>query len=754
MTVTDTTRGIQKYFAIAYTVHYTCASHHGTKILPDIAAQKGINHGDMFLAQRHIQPGSYCPSLTDYLMHAIPRHSSGTSRAHSWSPLHRTAPIPCSHHACGAEAAVTSISTDWPLILRLDPLLRARNIAFDPDAQDLACPLTMVLDDVEYMLIARVIYLAPKAAGTIGHYLTKIRLKNSTYMYDDCRRGGVVTELGPVHLLEDHEANTSFVLYLRTSKSSVGGSKILWRSRLIVPQRTTRTVEEIESDYATIPVPPKEVIDIPDDADAEVDQMLIDTITSSPLNSSPGSDNFYTPEQTPVPSPRNAAADISFPETDSNTPCPVFCICGVNEPEGDDDPDEVQCERCRYWSHFRCYPGVDWHDPDNRFLCRGCRVEEEATFCEVGAIVMLPDLSGQNKDWSSPDVLWYPAQFIQHHRRRPNQFNEYEFRWLACNDGTLYISGDSMLPVLMLQTNFRSRKFLQEIREVQLAEEQIGQIRLPFYMKPDYPGHKNPVLSSIFDAALPTVAKILADWRNGNRVVEAFNDCISGSRGIDMHRKPTLFLEAFGLIPTPELEAVLFEPLSRLMKPHPELENLAEDECNRRVMGVGSALFQLLAIQHELGEPLNLNGDLISDLWEESVVPDRMDGTAALTAMFGSTALKANIPVDQQMLRFNRDHTIYDRDFRPPSFRRMLPSIRPPRAPIAVVLPGELKRAGSPLSEDEKPPKRQRKEKTHNDMEAEGVKKKQAKKKAPGGKRRAKTPPVNAGRKLRSRNVV
>ncbi|KAJ6471617.1 hypothetical protein C8R47DRAFT_1324929 [Mycena vitilis] len=147
--------------------------------------------------------------------------------------------------------------------------------------------------------------------------------------------------------------------------------------------------------------------------------------------------------------------------------------------------------------------------------------------------------------------------------------------------------------------------------KIQLAEDQIGQIRLPFYLKSDYPGHENPVLSSIFDAALPTVAKILADWRNGNRVVEAFNDCISGSRGIDMHRKPTLFLEAFGLIPTPELEAVLFDALSRLMRPHPELENLAEDECNRRVMGVGSALFQLLAIQHELGEPLNLNGDLI-----------------------------------------------------------------------------------------------------------------------------------------------
>ncbi|KAJ6504349.1 hypothetical protein C8R47DRAFT_1210419 [Mycena vitilis] len=279
-------------------------------------------------------------------------------------------------------------------------------------------------------------------------------------------------------------------------------------------------------------------------------------------------------------------------------------------------------------------------------------------------------------------------------------------------------------------------------------------MQTPFMRDVHYPGHENPVLSSIFDAALPTVAKILADWRNRNRVVEAFNDCISGSRGIDMHRKPTLFLEAFGLIPTPELEAVLFDPLSRLMRPHPELENLAEDECNRRVMGVGSALFQLLAIQHELGEPLNLNGDLISDLWEQSVVPVRMDGTAALTAMFGSMGLEVDTPVDQQMLRFNREHTVYDRDYRPPSFKRELPSINPPRAPIAVVLPGRLKRAGSPLSEDEKPPKRQRKKKTDDDMEAEGVKKRQPKKKGTGDKRRAKTPPVNTGRKLRSGNVI
>ncbi|KAJ7477363.1 hypothetical protein FB451DRAFT_1396354 [Mycena latifolia] len=36
-----------------------------------------------------------------------------------------------------------------------------------------------------------------------------------------------------------------------------------------------------------------------------------------------------------------------------------------------------------------------------------------------------------------------------------------------------------------------------------------------------------------------------------------------------------------------------------------------EPERNKRVIGVGSVLFQILGIQQELGEELNLNGDLM-----------------------------------------------------------------------------------------------------------------------------------------------
>jgi hypothetical protein len=156
-------------------------------------------------------------------------------------------------------------------------------------------------------------------------------------------------------------------------------------------QKTSRTVDEIQADYAKIPIRPEgPVIHVSDDAENElgqiIDQMLIDAIALPPQNARPSSppansEHFYTPEQSPVPphhNASNAAADTSRAETNSNTPCPVFCHCGVQDPEGDDDPDEVQCEKCKYWSHFRCYPGVDWNDPQNRFICRRCRVELDA----------------------------------------------------------------------------------------------------------------------------------------------------------------------------------------------------------------------------------------------------------------------------------------------------------------------------------------------------------------------------------------
>jgi hypothetical protein len=220
----ETTRGVQKYFGVSYTVNRSCGSKHLTaQGHPLITMEHGVHKGDFFVVGReYMRDGTRQSSLQDYLIHSVPRERLGTSCI-TWPPLHLQPPIPCLHPTCGdPHAAVTSISTEWPLILRIDPILHGRGTSFDPTMPDLHCPLTLQLGDgVEYMLIARVLYLGPTKSGSVGHYITKTRLKDSTYLYNDCRRGGLLTELGPLHLLEDHDAQTCFVLYLRTSKAYV-----------------------------------------------------------------------------------------------------------------------------------------------------------------------------------------------------------------------------------------------------------------------------------------------------------------------------------------------------------------------------------------------------------------------------------------------------------------------------------------------------------------------------------------------------
>ncbi|KAJ7917369.1 hypothetical protein B0H13DRAFT_1870385 [Mycena leptocephala] len=68
----------------------------------------------------------------------------------------------------------------------------------------------------------------------------------------------------------------------------------------------------------------------------------------------------------------------------------------------------------------------------------------------------------------------YLIHFIQPGNKRKGHFNEYEFQWLQCPDGILYDSELSNLPVLMVRTQFRAHKFLQEISGVTLTANQVG----------------------------------------------------------------------------------------------------------------------------------------------------------------------------------------------------------------------------------------------------------------------------------------
>ncbi|KAF7334031.1 hypothetical protein MVEN_02308500 [Mycena venus] len=271
----------------------------------------------------------------------------------------------------------------------------------DPSPKSSA-PLTLSLGAVQYELIARVIYIS---GNPVGHDLTKTRLEGRTYLYNDLQRGRALNELGPLYLLEDFDAKTSYVLYLRTSKAS----------------STSRTVEEIVADFAKIPPPSKIPIVVDDEStdkrDDEVSQMLIDSITSPTKSPVPipqlsrlprmprkiGSGPRKKPRRLfPKSTNHKMIPEYSFVETYSQTACPVRChVCGTENPDGDGIFEEIPSGECK--------------------------------------IVLVLDPNPK-----APGVLWYLAKSIKRHKHAVPD-SEYEFQWLSAMMGRVRIPLTALL---------------------------------------------------------------------------------------------------------------------------------------------------------------------------------------------------------------------------------------------------------------------------------------------------------------------
>ncbi|KAJ7274609.1 hypothetical protein C8J57DRAFT_1591763 [Mycena rebaudengoi] len=98
----------------------------------------------------------------------------------------------------------------------------------------------------------------------------------------------------------------------------------------------------------------------------------------------------------------------------------------------------------------------------------------------------------------------------------------------------------------------------------------------------------------------------------------------------------------------------------------------------------------------------------MEDLKDDSVVTWRPDGDAALNAMFSAlpnTSTKSGVLV-QQMLTFKCDHTIFDKEFQPPTVQCDWTSNFPPTDPIPVAVNDVPKRKKREEVDAEKPTKR------------------------------------------------
>ncbi|KAJ7024664.1 hypothetical protein C8F04DRAFT_1301791 [Mycena alexandri] len=298
--------------------------------------------------------------------------------------------------------------------------------------------------------------------------------------------------------------------------------------------------------------------------------------------------------------------------SDSSTPCPINCYgCGLIS-DGDDDLQEVQCSICGFWSHFRCQPAedgeVDWSDPPVVFTCQGCR-PRPATLFSPGEIVMLPDpfIDG---DWRSEDIMWYPARFRKHHLHTRDPKNEFEFVYLDCVDWAKLTPDDYM---------FRPSTHCKHDRAsceamLKFEPKQIGNIRAPAYYESNL--LENHPLIDIFDVAIAPLAKLLISFPNDHPVVNSYNSFFTelvtpGGRDKDRVRAWT----PHWWRRTPESSALLMRPLKMIL------------------------LF-LLTIQHELEEPLNLNGDIFEDLGQGTIIRLLDDYHGAVRAMLLATRPK------------------------------------------------------------------------------------------------------------------
>ncbi|KAJ7852732.1 hypothetical protein B0H13DRAFT_2359349 [Mycena leptocephala] len=140
--------------------------------------------------------------------------------------------------------------------------------------------------------------------------------------------------------------------------------------------------------------PRPEIIDLEADDHTEIDALL--------LNSPPAKRRTKTSTSSRPP---NKAQNVSLR---SVSPSPVWCQgCGAQEPGGDEDDNEVQCQVCKYWAHINCLAKIrheeDWDDPEVKFILAFPRQKGRVWRTQVGLLMGVMAMVGIGETNASAD---------------------------------------------------------------------------------------------------------------------------------------------------------------------------------------------------------------------------------------------------------------------------------------------------------------------------------------------------------------
>ncbi|KAF7372007.1 hypothetical protein MVEN_00058900 [Mycena venus] len=362
-----------------------------------------------------------------------------------------------------------------------------------------------------------------------------------------------------------------------------------------------------------------------------------------------------------------------------------------------EDSDPISCQKCGYWSHIACvqplaYEDSDsdaesqlsWHNPQFVFVCALCKLRDDTPECDPslgrpGKIHVLPEIG----EWSY-STMWYPAEFIDFDVTR--QGREYEFKWIP---GIVWTTGEPQD-----LTFYRSIAQWVEVDAIErLREEQIGSVRLPQCLKAVQEDAEslNPQLLQLFLLAVPTIARILA-LEDSNPVTCNFRDHFKEVRwSVEASLR---WMKGCLFEPTPALDAMLNTALGELSA-HELMRT--DPLANRKIWGPGSVLFQLLAIQHSLDEPLNLNGDTFLNIQAGRLrlsPPQAVEGLHEMWLAFDPVVRAREIQnqmstsrVLEWEARFKAAHTVFENSADLVFYRRDVgwnPEIIPPRPAVNI----------------------------------------------------------------------
>ncbi|KAJ7471213.1 hypothetical protein B0H11DRAFT_1919781 [Mycena galericulata] len=181
------------------------------------------------------------------------------------------------------------------------------------------------------------------------------------------------------------------------------------------------------------------------------------------------------------------------------------------------------------------------------------------------------------------------------------------------------------------------------------------------------------------------LAKLLVSFPDEHPVVSSYKSFFTDSPTAEDNRVDTWLIEPLWN-PVEELTALMVRPLERLQDFR--LVEVPGLERRRRVLTVGRVMLQLLALQYELEEPLNLNGDTFDDLVERAIEPVHLESNKALRAMIVATKpkqLRHKKHWDKEAFAdfirdFYANHTVFDSTFRPKTYMCYIPqeTRRPP----------------------------------------------------------------------------